>query len=96
MLARFCSWQQRLDIIGDVRGLGAMLALEFINGKGDRSPNTAIPLKVVEEAYQRGLMLIRAGLYSNCVRTLVPLCITDAELEEGLDVLGEAIQAVAG
>lgn len=95
MLARFRSWQQRLDIIGDVRGLGAMLALEFINGKGDRSPNTASPLKVVEEAYKRGLMLIRAGLYSNCVRTLVPLCITDAELDEGLDVLGEAIQAVA-
>jgi 4-aminobutyrate aminotransferase/(S)-3-amino-2-methylpropionate transaminase len=95
-LARFRAWQERFDIIGDVRGLGAMLAIEFINGNGDRTPNTAAPLRVVEEAYQRGLMLIRAGLYSNCVRTLVPLCITEPELEEGLDVLGEAIEAVAG
>jgi 4-aminobutyrate aminotransferase/(S)-3-amino-2-methylpropionate transaminase len=93
MLARFRAWQDRFDRIGDVRGLGAMLAIEFVNGKGDRTPNTAAPLRVVEEAYQRGLLLIRAGLYSNCVRTLVPLCITDAELEEGLDVLGEAIAA---
>ncbi|MDQ3248363.1 MAG: aspartate aminotransferase family protein, partial [Chloroflexota bacterium] len=91
MLGRMHHWQQRFDLIGDVRGLGAMVAIEFVAGKGDKTPNTAAPLKVVEEAYKRGLMLIRAGLYSNCVRTLVPLTITDAELEEGLDVLEAAI-----
>lgn len=95
MLARFRQWQGRFPIIGDVRGLGAMLAIEFINGPADRTPNTAAPLRIVEEAYQRGLLLIRAGLYSNCVRTLVPLSISDAELEEGLDVLGGAIAVVA-
>ena len=95
MLARFRQWQQQFPIIGDVRGLGAMLAIEFINGANDRTPNTASPLRVVDEAYRRGLLLIRAGLYSNCVRTLVPLCITDEELEEGLDVLGQAIATVA-
>jgi 4-aminobutyrate aminotransferase / (S)-3-amino-2-methylpropionate transaminase / 5-aminovalerate transaminase len=49
----------------------------------------------VGEAYRRGLLLIRAGLYSNCLRTLVPLSITDAQLEEGLGVLESAIAAVA-
>lgn len=95
MLARFRQWQARFPVIGDVRGLGAMLAIEFINGGADRTPNTAAPLRVVSEAYQRGLLLIRAGLYSNCVRTLVPLSITDEELEEGLGVLEQAIAAVA-
>ena len=72
-----------------------MCAIEFVAGRGDRTPNTDAPLKIVGEAYQRGLMLIRAGLYSNCVRTLVPFTIGDAELEEGLGVLEASIAAVA-
>jgi 4-aminobutyrate aminotransferase / (S)-3-amino-2-methylpropionate transaminase / 5-aminovalerate transaminase len=95
MLARFRQWQGQFPIIGDARGLGAMLALEFITSATDRTPNTAAPLRIVEEAYGRGLLLIRAGLYSNCVRTLVPLSITDEELEEGLEVLEASIAAVA-
>jgi 4-aminobutyrate aminotransferase/(S)-3-amino-2-methylpropionate transaminase len=93
LLARFRQWQARYPVIGDVRGLGAMAAVEFIQGPDDPTPNTAIPMRVVEEAYRRGLLLIRAGLYSNCVRTLVPLVISDAELDEGLDVLEAAIAA---
>ncbi len=96
MLGRFQAWKARFPLIGDVRGLGAMLALEFISGPNDRTPNTTMPLKIVEEAYKRGLMLIRAGLYSNCVRTLVPLTITDEELDEGLNVLEAVITVVAG
>jgi 4-aminobutyrate aminotransferase/(S)-3-amino-2-methylpropionate transaminase len=95
VMARFRAWQERFPIIGDVRGLGAMCAIEFVAGRGDRTPNTDAPLKIVGAAYQRGLLLIRAGLYSNGVRTLVPLTIGDAELEEGLDVLEASIAAVA-
>ena len=95
VMARFRAWQERFPIIGDVRGLGAMCAIEFVAGRGDRTPNTDAPLKIVGAAYQRGLLLIRAGLYSNCVRTLVPLTIGDAELEEGLDVLEASIAEVA-
>lgn len=94
-MAHFRRWQETYPIIGDVRGLGAMTAIEFIQGRNDRTPNTDAPLKVVAEAYKRGLLLIRAGLYSNGVRTLVPLVITDEELEEGLDVLEAAIAATA-
>ena len=93
LLARFRAWQQRFDVVGDVRGLGAMAAVEFIRGRGDPTPNTDIPVRVVGEAYRRGVILIRAGLYSNCVRTLVPLVISDEELEEGLDVMEESIAA---
>ncbi len=94
-LAHFRRWQNKYPIIGDVRGLGAMTAIEFIQGNGDRTPNVDLPPKIVGEAYRRGLLLIRAGLYSNCLRTLVPLSITDAQLEEGLGVLEGAIAAVA-
>jgi 4-aminobutyrate aminotransferase/(S)-3-amino-2-methylpropionate transaminase len=93
LLARFRQWRDIFPVVGDVRGLGAMAALEFVNGRDDRSPNTAAPLKIVEEAYHRGLILMRAGLYSNCVRTLVPLVIGDDELDEGLDVLEASIAA---
>jgi 4-aminobutyrate aminotransferase/(S)-3-amino-2-methylpropionate transaminase len=94
-MAHFRQWKDKYSIIGDVRGLGAMTAIEFIQGNGDRTPNADLPPKIVGEAYRRGLLLIRAGLYSNCLRTLVPLSITDAQLEEGLGVLEGAIAAVA-
>jgi 4-aminobutyrate aminotransferase/(S)-3-amino-2-methylpropionate transaminase len=95
IMARFHAWQERFDFIGDVRGLGAMAAVEFVQSRQDHTPNTTLPPRIVEEAYRRGLILIRAGLYSNCVRTLVPLVISDDELDEGLDVLEQAITAVA-
>jgi 4-aminobutyrate aminotransferase/(S)-3-amino-2-methylpropionate transaminase len=94
MLAHYRRWQAKHPVIGDVRGLGAMTALEFITPTGERTPNMELPPRIVAEAYRRGLLLIRAGLYSNCVRTLVPLSISDAELEEGLNVLEDAIEAV--
>jgi 4-aminobutyrate aminotransferase/(S)-3-amino-2-methylpropionate transaminase len=70
-----------------------MAAIEFVSGPADHTPNTTLPPRIVEEAYRRGLLLMRAGLYSNCVRTLIPLIISDGELEEGLDVLEAAIAA---
>ena len=93
LLARFRQWRERFPLIGDVRGLGAMTAIEFITAPDDRTPNTTLPPRVVEEAFKRGLLLMRAGLYSNCIRTLIPLIISDEELDEGLDVLEAAIAA---
>ena len=60
-MAHFRRWQDKYSVIGDVRGLGAMTALEFIQGKGDRTPNADVPPKIVGEAYRRGLLLIRAA-----------------------------------
>ena len=73
--------------IGEVRGLGPMLAFEFVEQSPDRAK------AVVAEAFERGLVLLSCGLYGNVIRLLPPLTITDDELEEGLAVLEESLAA---
>ncbi|MEO0586143.1 MAG: aspartate aminotransferase family protein [Planctomycetota bacterium] len=90
---RFHQWQETNPYIGDCRGLGAMCAIEFVTDKETREANNQLPPLIVEEAFNRGLIMIRAGLYGSCIRSLVPLVITDDQLDEALDVLGEAIDA---
>ncbi len=92
--ARMLAWQERFDAIGDVRGLGAMLAVEYVEDRATKNPAPAIASRVAEEAAARGLLLLQAGIYSNCNRVLCPLVITDAELEEGLAAWEEALEAV--
>jgi 4-aminobutyrate aminotransferase / (S)-3-amino-2-methylpropionate transaminase / 5-aminovalerate transaminase len=91
MRARMDSWQARWPQIGDVRGLGAMIAIELVGE--DRSPATGLASRVVEEALARGLLLLKAGVAGNCIRVLVPLVISDAELDEALDVWESALEA---
>ena len=79
--------------IGDVRGLGAMVAIELVKDRATKEPDKALTGRVLAQALQRGLLLLSAGTYGNVVRILVPLAVDDAVLEEGLDVLGEAIAA---
>ncbi len=92
--ARMLAWQERFDAIGDVRGLGAMLAVEYVEDRGTKKPAPAVASRVAEEAAARGLLLLQAGIHSNCNRVLCPLVITDAELEEGLAAWEEALEAV--
>jgi 4-aminobutyrate aminotransferase / (S)-3-amino-2-methylpropionate transaminase / 5-aminovalerate transaminase len=92
--ARMLAWQERFDAIGDVRGLGAMLAIEYVEDRGTKKPAPAVASRVAEEAVARGLLLLQAGIHSNCNRVLCPLVITDAELEEGLAAWEEALEAV--
>ena len=92
--ARMLAWQERFDAIGDVRGLGAMLAIEYVEDRGTKKPAPAVASRVAEEAAARGLLLLQAGIHSNCNRVLCPLVITDAELEEGLAAWEEALEAV--
>jgi 4-aminobutyrate aminotransferase / (S)-3-amino-2-methylpropionate transaminase / 5-aminovalerate transaminase len=91
MRARMDSWQARWPQIGDVRGLGAMIAIELVGE--DKSPATGLASRVVEEALARGLLLLKAGVAGNCIRVLVPLVISDAELDEALDVWESALEA---
>ncbi|TMB62093.1 MAG: aspartate aminotransferase family protein [Chloroflexi bacterium] len=75
--------------IGDVRGVGAMQAIELVQ---DRTTKKPAPVDaIIKRACERGLLVLRAGLYSNVIRTLVPLTITDPQLEEGLDILEGSI-----
>jgi 4-aminobutyrate aminotransferase / (S)-3-amino-2-methylpropionate transaminase / 5-aminovalerate transaminase len=92
---RMVSWQERYDRIGDVRGLGAMLALELVEDRDTKEPDAAFATAVVEAAAERGLLLLKSGIYSNCIRVLCPLVLTDAELDEALDVWDDALQAAA-
>jgi len=94
MRTRMLSWQERYEAIGDVRGLGAMLAVEYVEDRETKAPAPAIATRVAEEAAKRGLLLLKAGIHSNCNRVLCPLVITDAELEEALGAWEDALEAV--
>jgi 4-aminobutyrate aminotransferase / (S)-3-amino-2-methylpropionate transaminase / 5-aminovalerate transaminase len=85
MRARMESWRERFPAVTDVRGLGAMLAIQL------ESP--ALASKVVTEALSRGLLLLKAGVQGDCIRVLVPLVISDAELDEALNAWETALDA---
>ncbi len=93
LLARMKAWQDRFDAIGDVRGIGSMLAIELVKSRETKEPAPELATRVIEESLQRGLLLLKAGLYGNCVRVLAPLVITDDELDEALEVWEEALAA---
>ncbi|MEH7095703.1 4-aminobutyrate--2-oxoglutarate transaminase [Neobacillus vireti] len=84
----------RFEGIGDVRGLGAMCAMEIVKDRKSKIPDKEAVGKMVKEAAKRGLMLLSAGIYSNVIRLLMPITITDEQLEEGLQILEEAVEAV--
>ena len=84
-------WKARWPLVGDVRGVGAMRLLELVRDRRTKEPAPEETLAVIKHAVGRGLMVIRAGLYSNCVRLLPPLIIGDEPLHEGLEVLAAAI-----
>ncbi|MEX0851132.1 MAG: aminotransferase class III-fold pyridoxal phosphate-dependent enzyme, partial [Gaiellaceae bacterium] len=94
--ARMLQWQERWPRIGDVRGLGAMLAIELVNDPETKAPAPDLTAAVIDQALRRGLILLKAGVQGNCIRVLCPLTISDGELEEGLDVWEEALAAVLG
>jgi 4-aminobutyrate aminotransferase/(S)-3-amino-2-methylpropionate transaminase len=96
MRARMLAWQERFPQIGDVRGLGSMLALELVRDPGTKEPAPELARRVTEAALERGLLLLKAGIYGNCVRVLCPLVITDAELDEALYAWEAALEAVLG
>lgn len=89
--ARYEAMKEKYEVIGDVRGLGAMIGLEFVKDKASKEPNAALVKTVVQECAQNGLLVESAGIYGNVIRFLCPLVVTDAQLEAGLDILEAAI-----
>jgi 4-aminobutyrate aminotransferase / (S)-3-amino-2-methylpropionate transaminase / 5-aminovalerate transaminase len=94
--SRMFEWQERWSRIGDVRGLGAMLAIELVRDPEAKTPAPELAEAVVGEALQRGLILLKAGVFGNCIRVLCPLTIGEPELDEGLAAWEEALAAVLG
>ena len=87
-------WQRRWAIIGDVRGLGGMQAIELVKSTETKTPATDETKQITQYCYEHGLITITAGSYSNVIRVLVPLVATNEQMDEGLDVLESALAAV--
>jgi 4-aminobutyrate aminotransferase/(S)-3-amino-2-methylpropionate transaminase len=96
MRERMLAWQERFPKLGDVRGLGAMLAIELVEDPQTREPAPQLASAITEAAAKHGLLLLKSGIYSNCIRVLTPLTLSDAELDEALAVWEQSLEAVLG
>ncbi|MFL5625684.1 MAG: aminotransferase class III-fold pyridoxal phosphate-dependent enzyme, partial [Ktedonobacteraceae bacterium] len=92
---RFLKLQEQFPVIGEVRGLGGMVAMELVKDRTTREPDAHTASDVLAAAHSRGLVLIKAGMYDNVIRVLVPLCITDEQLEQALNIFDDAFTSVA-
>ena len=93
--ARFCEWAARHACIGDVRGLGAMVAMELVVDRSTKEPDKALTGRLIAAALARGVILLSAGTYGNTVRILAPLTTPEAVVEEGLDAMEQALESVS-
>ena len=92
VMARFNEWKEKYPVIGDVRGLGGMIGLEFVKDQETKEPYAAFSGAVINECAKRGLLIEGAGTYGNVIRFLAPLVMTDEQLEWGLNVYEEVIK----
>ncbi len=91
--ARFKIWQKEFDIIGEIRGLGAMLGLEFIKG-ANKEPAADEAKQMAARCLEKGLLILVCGSYGNIVRILAPFVITDDQLEKGLSIMEAALKEI--
>src|SRR5467141_691320 len=89
------AWQKKWPLVGDIRGLGGMCAIELVRNERTREPADYETTEVAKYCYQHGLITITAGTFNNVIRILVPLVITDEQLDEGLAVIEAALASVA-
>lgn len=88
-------WREKWSLVGDVRGLGGMCAMELVRNPETREPADAETKAIAKYCYEHGLILITAGTFNNVIRILVPLVVTDAQFDEGLNVIEAALASVA-
>ena len=89
---RLDEFYDRYEVIGDVRGKGPMLAMELVKDRKTKEPNPEAASKVMKTCLGAGLLTLKAGLYSNCIRLHPPLTIEDELLEKGLAIMEEAFK----
>ena len=93
VMTRYREMMDKYPVIGDVRGLGGMVGIEFVKDKETKEPAPAFTSAVIQSCAQMGLLVEGAGTYNNVIRFLAPLVMTDEQLEAGLDIFEKAIQA---
>jgi 4-aminobutyrate aminotransferase/(S)-3-amino-2-methylpropionate transaminase len=94
--ARMLGWQKKHAVVGDVRGLGSMMAMELVRDPKTKTPADTETKALIAKARDNGVLLLSAGTYGNVVRFLMPLTIEDAVLNEGLDVVEAALGSIQG
>ncbi len=95
IMDRFTAMQEKHELIGEVRGLGAMVAIELVRDRQTKEPTAQQTADIIHRCHDRGLLVIKAGLYDNVIRILVPLVVDDQTLGEGLDILESCLAEVA-
>lgn len=96
MRERFRAMQARFDTIAEVRGLGAMTAIELCHGGDPSKPAADLATALKDEAARRGLLLLTCGTYGNVMRIMIPLTIPDEILTEGLTIIEASLDAISG
>lgn len=91
---RYEQWKQKYACVGDIRGLGAMIGIEFVYDKQSKKPWPEAVADIIQENLQHGLITESCGIYNNCIRFLAPLVITDDQLEAGLDIFEQSIKKI--
>ena len=91
VMKKFRVLANKYPFIGDVRGLGAMNALEIVINNRNSRPNADLAKAIVKRCYEKGLIMLTAGGYGNVIRHLVPLVVTDEQLNKGLSILSESL-----
>ncbi len=91
---RFKKWQKQFDIIGEIRGLGAMLGLELVKGKS-KEPAADEAKQLINFCLEKGLVILACGSYSNIIRVLAPFVITDEQLNKGLAIIEEGLTEIS-
>jgi len=92
--SRFNTMKEKYPMIGDVRGRGAMMAIELVKDRKSKVPAKEETKAIIKEAYRNGLVLLSAGIYGNVIRILVPLVITEEQLNIGLNIIENAIKKI--
>jgi 4-aminobutyrate aminotransferase/(S)-3-amino-2-methylpropionate transaminase len=96
IMERFRAWQGRFPFVGDVRGIGAMCGMELVEDRIEKTPARALTTAVLGAALDRGVLMLKSGVYDNVIRMLLPLVTTDEDVARGLDILGEALASARG
>jgi 4-aminobutyrate aminotransferase/(S)-3-amino-2-methylpropionate transaminase len=92
VLERFKDFYDHHPVVGDVRGLGAMVGMELVTDRKTKEPATALTRRLIDTCREKGLLMISAGTHSNVIRPLMPLVITDEQLERGLLIIEESFR----
>ncbi|MFH0915738.1 MAG: 4-aminobutyrate--2-oxoglutarate transaminase [bacterium] len=91
---RLAAMQSEFQVVGDVRGKGAMVAMELVEDRGTKEPASALAKELRTKLYENGMLCLLAGMHDNVVRLLAPLTIEDEVLEEGLNIMRQSLETV--